>query len=575
MSVEHFNERLLALVSIRTPVLRPECQVQHQDVRQARGCFNPHPGPSTGVSHEPDRASPQHSVSIRTPVLRPECRVTNNHFAQPYGFNPHPGPSTGVSAAGEEAVAKVKFQSAPRSFDRSVPLVLVVQVLALLVSIRTPVLRPECPSQMRSHAPGSHVSIRTPVLRPECRFGCSTASGMRRFQSAPRSFDRSVTRKSVLSPPPSCFNPHPGPSTGVSTSGPLSMSWQTMFQSAPRSFDRSVKISMSRSWPLISFQSAPRSFDRSVRRLHSVESEGDLFQSAPRSFDRSVPLLQTLGRVGRGFNPHPGPSTGVSAEGVGAAAAGAVSIRTPVLRPECRARVARGKHARRVSIRTPVLRPECRRPAAPRPKNKRVSIRTPVLRPECLALELPSVPEIVFQSAPRSFDRSVAERTRLDEERRLFQSAPRSFDRSVPARRSGSTLRARFNPHPGPSTGVSGARPPRWPVPQCFNPHPGPSTGVSPADLAGAQQTTFQSAPRSFDRSVHSLCVELRIKRVSIRTPVLRPECPLTSGSCASAAMFQSAPRSFDRSVSELILFGRPLACFNPHPGPSTGVSRL
>ena len=222
------------------------------------------------------------------------------------------------------------------------------------------------------------------------------------------------------------FNPHPGPSTGVSQ--------ERCFQSAPRSFDRSVRHGMG---------TARSTFG---------------FQSAPRSFDRSVPITTY--------------------------AYGVVSIRTPVLRPECLFHVRRPTRIRLVSIRTPVLRPEC--PA----RGSRagagfviVSIRTPVLRPECpLSIGNARRTSVKFQSAPRSFDRSVGHRC----------------TRTITCEDSNVSIRT--------------------PVlrPECLRCWP----------LA----TRFQSAPRSFDRSV-VLSVS-RLGRVSL-------------------AMFQSAPRSFDRSVSQ------------------------
>ena len=231
-----------------------------------------------------------------------------------------------------------------------------------------------------------------------------------RFQSAPRSFDRSVARIVISYSLQSCFNPHPGPSTGVSMEDVAGAAGR-MFQSAPRSFDRSV--------------------------THSTRCSQGLIR----------------------FNPHPGPSTGVSFGDPADITRRRVSIRTPVLRPECLCHGRRRWLRAFVSIRTPVLRPECRSTCARM---------TPA---GCL-----------FQSAPRSFDRSVsrASQQRLNY---LFQSAPRSFDRSVTAPASAARNFC-FNPHPGPSTGVSeSGNTSILPQTGCFNPHPGPSTGVSRAGM--------------------------------------------------------------------------------------------
>ena len=132
-----------------------------------------------------------------------------------------------------------------------------------------------------------------------------------------------------------------------------------------------------------------------------------------------------------------------------------------------------------------------------------------------------------------------------------FQSAPRSFDRGVLRSKSRTGTCACFNPHPGPSTGVSPARP-RAPGGQAVSIRtPGPSTGVSSAVMG-----VVPSQP------------------VSIRTPVLRPGCHARSGrsrwyrTCFNPHPGPSTGVSWTRPAMAVAW-----KSFNPHPGPSTGVS--
>ena len=181
------------------------------------------------------------------------------------------------------------FQSAPRSFDRSVLLFDKKVELGEVVSIRTPVLRPECLGRLQRLVCHFPVSIRTPVLRPECLPERARTLACFVFQSAPRSFDRSV----------------------------LALSWSGrllhQFQSAPRSFDRSVGSSP---WPrreVNAFQSAPRSFDRSVAAAGAAPSSRWCFNPHPGPSTGVSGRRRPRWRRPCCFNPHPGPSTGVSA----------------------------------------------------------------------------------------------------------------------------------------------------------------------------------------------------------------------------------------------------------------------
>ena len=413
------------------------------------------------------------------------------------------------------------------------------------------------------------------------------------FQSAPRSFDRSVRAQVWELSDMDAFQSAPRSFDRSVSPAPAAMSRALMFQSAPRSFDRSVYWRLHAAIRAAKFQSAPWSFDRSVVNRDATASTKLLFQSAPRSFDRSVsrccPLLDLTSR----FNPHPGPSTGVSAPSI---SNGAPRKFQSGSFAECQLHqlskfqsaprsfdrsVSGMRRTNRYTSRfNPHPGPSTGVPTLAAVRRWVVSIRTPVLRPECLEdrgsrtccrwcfnphpgpstgvswrWTFPTAhPEARFQSAPRSFDRSV---DRPGSHGRSVVSRVVSIRTPVlrpECRQRGRSARSRpscFNPHPGPSTGVSGAGSARSPGGACFNPHPGPSTGVSGFGSVHASfqsSKLFQSAPRSFDRSVGGYPMASGNDPVSIRTPVLRPECQ-ESAKWRPRRRFQSAPRSFDRSV--------------------------
>ena len=229
-------------------------------------CFNPRPGPSTGAT-----------TSAATSRLVTPC------------FNPRPGPSTGATAPIRPCSVSVKFQSAPRSFDR-----------------------------------GDTVELPTVTLRDG-------------FNPRPGPSTGATQRYATVHIPLTCFNPRPGPSTGatlgcrrdcrlpgVSIRAPVLRPGRLPGRGPSQRIDSvSIRAPVLRPGrPPLNFPPLPygtvsirapvlRPGRLQIRTCYVRIAE---FQSAPRSFDRGDALQRgELLRDG-------------------------VSIRAPVLRP--------GRHAR-------------------------------------------------------------------------------------------------------------------------------------------------------------------------------------------------------------------------------------
>jgi len=183
----------------------------------------------------------------------------------------------------------------------------------LNVSIRAPAFRPGRPCKRLPWLDAFLVSIRAPAFRPGRRSRVGIFSAQKRFQSAPRPFDRGDVDLG-------------GHAARVS-----------MFQSAPRPFDRgdmrertgagvrnlvSIRAPAFRPGRQDEYQGAPVILKVSIRapafrpgrrnRSFSKRLQNG-FQSAPRPFDRGDRNhLQSQRHFGRCFNPRPGLSTGAT-----------------------------------------------------------------------------------------------------------------------------------------------------------------------------------------------------------------------------------------------------------------------
>ncbi len=370
------------------------------------------------------------------------------------------------------------------------------------------------------------------------------------FQSAPRSCDRSDNTRWFTVGGLARFNPRPGPATGA-TIPPASSNW------TPCCFN-------------------PR----------PGPATGATRPCTP------VPWCSPC------FNPRPGPATGATRVARMHAVREHVSIRAPVLRPERLGTKPRVAAEKVVSIRAPVLRPERQKVVDVKTQPQDVSIRAPVLRPERPRDLLVSPRRVMFQSAPRSCDRSdrharhrvpglhVSIRAPVLRPERppgstnpsglnVFQSAPRSCDRSDHAHAGFRPSGHGFNPRPGPATGATTSLSTRSIATSSFNPRPGPATGAT-LERTGARRAGHVSIRAPVLRPERpSNCLPSRgPPNVSIRAPVLRPERPVGTKypPCEVRVSIRAPvlrPERLGTQSMPLIVMG-----FNPRPGPATGATR-
>ena len=229
------------------------------------------------------------------------------------GFNPRPAPKSGaIPQAAAEGSPPARFN--PRPAPKSGAMRRRCRRATLCcVSIRAPL--------RRAGRFGAAIGVkRQPCFnpRPAPKSGAisrrdPSGSGIRRFQSAPRSEERGDRRARRCGPPAGCFNPRPAPKSGA-IPDKARFRAPVVFQSAPRSEERGDKSACSTSSTFRLFQSAPRSEERGDQtsiekgKMIHVSIRAPL-RRAGRSFEvsggkvlRNVSIRAPLRRAGR-FGP--------------------------------------------------------------------------------------------------------------------------------------------------------------------------------------------------------------------------------------------------------------------------------
>ena len=205
---------------------------------------------------------------------------------------------------------------------------------------------------------------------------------------------------------------------------------------------------------------------------------------------------------------------------------------------------------------------------------ERVSIRAPAFRPGRCRLTAIRTDLKLFQSAPRPFDRGDLSHVRPPSEQSKVSIRAPAF-RPGRCRHIWPTIGIRFVSIRAPAF-----RPGRYFAAKLrqslttFQSAPRPFDRGDALATDGARRSAmFQSAPRPFDRGDFPWrCRLVRNKRFqSAPRPFDRGDSRFPATKAVRDA-FQSAPRPFDRGDPIVDLHNRDLSCFNPRPGLSTGA---